>query len=73
MNVTAEVNATIEHRTEIIQLTASREFIQDLNARMLCDAPEARNGVTIVITGIFRLSNEQGASMDLSELGEQTR
>lgn len=68
VKVTAEVNATIGNRAEIVQLIASREFIQDLNASMLCDAPEARDGVNIVITGVFRLFNEQGGSLDVSEL-----
>lgn len=69
MNVTAEVNATIDKRTEIIQLTASTEFIHKINEGMLHSSPGKNEGVRIVITGVFRLYNEQGSSMDVSELG----
>jgi len=68
VDVTAEVNAIIGNRAEIIRLIASREFIQDISAGMLRDAPEAREGVRIIVTGVFRLYNEQGGSMDFSEL-----
>lgn len=63
MNATAEVTATVGGLTETIRIIASREFMVKLNEGVLSSSP----GATIMIRGIFRLYDERGDSMDVSD------
>ncbi len=63
VNVTAEVTATIGELTQTIRINASREFMLKLNEGVLSSSP----GAKIVISGIFRLYDERGDSIDVSD------
>jgi hypothetical protein len=63
VTVTAEVDARMGDRTEIIRINASRELILKINEGVLADS----SGVKIMITGVYRLHDEHGDSMDVSD------
>lgn len=69
MDITAEVSARLGERTEIIRISASRTFFQELNRGLLSVPSGSDIGINLLITEVFRLYDGQGNSMDVTEPG----